>query len=281
MTDWKKYEKELFTKYSNEYPNHIITIDDKIVGQFSKIKRQVDISIKKDVAGYKVLGVIECKYYNKKVDVKIVDAFIGFLEDVKANFGIIITNQGFSTAAKNRAEVKGIELIIHKFKSVDNLINDVDLFFNQRINELKLEEQEFIRRVKEYTGYIDSSKIDFDNRVIYYREGFANTEYYAWKKLMQQTLRVFRDFPTIEKIEIYIPATKEYIENSNLIHEKRIYTSKIHLKDFEKYMDVKFEFLKKDIKNWRKFFDSIKINNKTFVTEFAKKYVSSELIEKL
>lgn len=42
--------------------------------------------------GHEIKLAVECKCYSKNIDVKIVDGFIGFLEDIKANLGIIITN---------------------------------------------------------------------------------------------------------------------------------------------------------------------------------------------
>ncbi|AOW18472.1 hypothetical protein LPB03_13850 [Polaribacter vadi] len=278
MTEWKKYEKELFTKYSEEFPDHEIKINDKIIGQFSKVKRQIDISIRKNVTNYSVLGIIECKYYNRKVDVKIVDCFIGFLDDIKANFGIIITNKGFTQAAKNRAEVKSIKLHIHKFENIENLIKDVDYYFNQRIKNLELNEQDFYQRVKEYSNYIDFEKVDFEKKVIVFKNGFTNTEYYAWKKLMQETSRVFRDFPEIERIEIITPAKRKFFEKNKYIIEDRVYKSNIELNEFEIFMKVNFSELKNDVKIWRKFLNRTNLNNKNFIQSFAKKYVTSEIL---
>lgn len=62
--------------------------------------------------GKSIFGVVECKYFNKKIDVKVVEGFIGFMEDVGTNVGIIITNKGYSQAALNRAEVRKIHLDI-------------------------------------------------------------------------------------------------------------------------------------------------------------------------
>ena len=42
------------------------------------------------------------------------DSFIGFLEDVNANIGILVTNKGYSKGAKNRAKCAGIFLEIVK-----------------------------------------------------------------------------------------------------------------------------------------------------------------------
>lgn len=120
MKDWELYEDKIFSKFQSEFPDHEIIKDMKVTGQFSNVKRQIDIGIKKDVAGYGAFGVVECKYFSRNIDVKIVEGFIGFLDDVQANFGIIITNMDYSGAAINRARVKGIKLDIIDMDELDD-----------------------------------------------------------------------------------------------------------------------------------------------------------------
>jgi hypothetical protein len=125
--DWKDYEDNIYEKFYSEFGNtHELIKNTRVKGIFSKIKRQVDILIKSKIVGYGILGVIECKYFSKKINVKTVDSFIGFLEDVGANFGVIITNKGFTPGAKNRAEVKGIRLDIIDFNELDNYHYDME-----------------------------------------------------------------------------------------------------------------------------------------------------------
>ncbi len=119
MANWEAYEKHIFEKLYNDFPDSVITKNDRILGQFSNARRQVDISIRGKLAGHDVLGVVECKFFNKRVNVKVIDGFIGFLEDVKANLGIIVTNKGFSTAAQNRARVKDIRLEVVEFQRLN------------------------------------------------------------------------------------------------------------------------------------------------------------------
>jgi len=119
MEEWEEYEQRIFEKLHKEFPDCEIKKNDSIKGQFSGSQRQVDVSIRGPFAGITILGIVECKYFNKNVDVPVIDSFIGFLEDVKANVGIIITNKGFSEGAKNRAEVKGIKLDIVEFVNLD------------------------------------------------------------------------------------------------------------------------------------------------------------------
>lgn len=127
MRDWELYEDKIFSKFSSEFPDCKIIKDMKLVGQFSKTQRQIDVSIVGTVAGFEILGVIECKYFSKRVDVKVIEGFISFLEDVKADFGIVITNEGYSEAAKNRASVKSIRLAILNMAELDDYHFDWEL----------------------------------------------------------------------------------------------------------------------------------------------------------
>lgn len=117
--DWKEYETQIFEKFCSEFPNSNVLINQSIPGKYSLVSRQVDILIKSDMIGYELLGVVECKYFSKKVDVKIIESFIGFLEDVGANLGVIITNKGFTKAAQNRASIKGIKLDIVNYEDLE------------------------------------------------------------------------------------------------------------------------------------------------------------------
>ena len=101
---WKDYEHYIHRVFSKLYPEASITHNVQKIGVMSGTKRQIDILIEGYLAGYSLNIVVDCKYLNKKVDVKVVESFIGFLHDVKANKGLLITNRGFTKAAQARAE---------------------------------------------------------------------------------------------------------------------------------------------------------------------------------
>ena len=101
--NWKKYEKEIHDYFSKQYPGSTITYDAKIVGRYSKIKRQIDILIEDYIAGIPIRVAIDAKYFSKRIDVKDVESFISMLEDINVHQGILITNIGYSDGAINRA----------------------------------------------------------------------------------------------------------------------------------------------------------------------------------
>lgn len=129
--NWKKYEKEIFKIFSNEYPDAEITFDSKIVGRYSKKSRQVDILIEQYIAGNRIRIAIDAKFFNKKIDVKTVENYISMLNDIDAHKGLLITNVGYSKAAINRAyyDPTDIELDILNFDQLKEFQSEYALPF--------------------------------------------------------------------------------------------------------------------------------------------------------
>lgn len=120
---WRDYEGQVFEKFREKYPNQEILFNQNIVGRYSLVERQIDILIKASIADSVQIGVFDCKKFNKKIDVKTVDSMIGYMDDLNANYGGIITCRGFSKAAINRARAGNIKLEVIEFKSVSELID--------------------------------------------------------------------------------------------------------------------------------------------------------------
>lgn len=118
MQDWEVYEDQILEHLKKKYSDYVFKKNDHVQGRYSKVDRQIDISIRKDFAGSDVLMVVECKCINRNVDVKVVDSFIGFLEDVNAKLGVIVTKKGYSEGAKNRAEGSSIRLDVVSYDDV-------------------------------------------------------------------------------------------------------------------------------------------------------------------
>lgn len=118
--DWKKYEKEIYEHFLSQYPDAEITLDARKIGLYSKIERQIDILVEQYIAGNRLSIALDGKYYNKKVDVKAVESFIGMLEDIGAHKGLLISNKGFTEGAYNRAHFgpSDIELDILNFSEL-------------------------------------------------------------------------------------------------------------------------------------------------------------------
>lgn len=124
MNAWRAYEQHIFTHFREIYPDANLTLGAKIHGRLSMTDRQIDLLIEDEVAGSLVTIVVECKYFSAKVDVKEVDSFIGFLHDIRASKGILITNYGFTKAAQQRAanDSRDVEIRILDFEDLESFV---------------------------------------------------------------------------------------------------------------------------------------------------------------
>jgi hypothetical protein len=119
--NWKDYEIYITRHFQKLFPGATIQHDVRRLGLISKTERQIDILIEGQIAGFALTIVVDCKYFGKKVDVKEVDSFLGYLHDLKASKGILITNHGYTDAAYNRAmyDTRDVELRIIDFKDLE------------------------------------------------------------------------------------------------------------------------------------------------------------------
>lgn len=119
--NWKDYEVYIYKYFKKLYPDAKIKYNVKKLGHISKTMRQIDIHIKGSIAGFDLNIAVDCKYFNKKINVKIVESFISFLHDIKANKGVLITNIGYSKTAYNRAmfDSQDIDLRIINFNELE------------------------------------------------------------------------------------------------------------------------------------------------------------------
>lgn len=98
--NWKEYESIVYEECNRVFHHCAIQHNIYVVGLYSKRKRQIDIQICDEERN---TIIIDAKRYNKKVNVKTVESFIGMVKDIGADKGIIVSEKGFSKAAINRA----------------------------------------------------------------------------------------------------------------------------------------------------------------------------------
>lgn len=274
---WRRYEKLISNRLEQKFPGCSITFDDSIFGVFSKTDRQIDISIRGELAGNKILGIVDCKYYSQKINVKAVEGFLGMLEDLNANIGIMITNNGYSKASINRSSVTNLKLDIVKINELEELEVDYDEIVNRKIRNLRLSKFEFFSRLKENWSQFDENNSSYAQRLIVFEKGFANTEYFAFKKIIKESARVFRDFAELSNIKIRIPAQRQN-ELTDWKEELRMYECQITRNELENFLNLDFWELRQDIKLWRSKFLDNPIYTKDEIYEFANKYITSKKI---
>lgn len=108
-----------------EYENGVADVLCSIVGEAAEVQRnvhlasrsgigtrQVDVAVRGRIFGFSDgLLVVDCKRWAKKIDIKDVDAFVGTLDDVGADLGMLISSAGSTPAAQARAKsARGVKV---------------------------------------------------------------------------------------------------------------------------------------------------------------------------
>lgn len=81
-----------------------------IRGKVSKTPREIDVTMRSRIGSTPVLVMMECRKRGRIQDVQWIDEIAGKKEDVGADKAVAVSRKGFSAAARNAAEFKGIEL---------------------------------------------------------------------------------------------------------------------------------------------------------------------------
>ncbi len=106
--DWRDYEKQIFSTIKEEFPEANVTFNESIKGAKSSTHRQIDVSIRFKEGSKSILGIVECKYFGRRVDIGKIDALLGKMLDLNASFALIFTHLGFTNGAEQFAAKVGI-----------------------------------------------------------------------------------------------------------------------------------------------------------------------------
>lgn len=112
---WRRFEDLVAQIQRDLAPSANVEQNVKMLGRRSGSMRQLDVIVRNKVGQYELLIVIECKDHKRAVDVKAIEEFMGLARDVGANKGVIVAPNGFTAAARTRAQDVGIDL----YKLVD------------------------------------------------------------------------------------------------------------------------------------------------------------------
>ena len=133
MPPWREYEEGICEMLRAKVePDSRVEFDVKLAGRLSGIERQVDVYVEGRFAG-DVLPApatlsVDCKCWSSPVDVSDVERFIGLVEDVGTDFGLMITTVGFSSAARNRAaRARGVQIDVIRFDELERWRPDVQM----------------------------------------------------------------------------------------------------------------------------------------------------------
>ena len=139
--DWRKYEKQI-ARHMRDLAggDASVEFDVKLPGLQSGTLRQVDVLVTGSFAGRvgeRLTAAVECKHYKRNVDVKVVEAFLGFVDDVGTDLGFVFTSSGYSDAARKRiARHRGIRL--REVAWTDEVVATVDVISTDEIGEYAL-----------------------------------------------------------------------------------------------------------------------------------------------
>jgi len=81
-------------------------------GKISGRKIVVDVSCEAQLLGARILCIVECKCYSKRVGVSDVEEFHSKLDDIGAHKGIMFTTVGYEAGAMKVAAGRGIALFV-------------------------------------------------------------------------------------------------------------------------------------------------------------------------
>ncbi|MGH9196271.1 MAG: restriction endonuclease [Acidimicrobiia bacterium] len=108
---WLEFEQLAAQIYTLLVPKGAdVRHNDHIRGHDSGIERQIDVSIRFEVAGHSFLTIVQARDLATPADVNVVGEFVSVVKDVKANKGVLICRSGFTVAAQTMARTKGIDL---------------------------------------------------------------------------------------------------------------------------------------------------------------------------
>lgn len=99
---WRDYENYIYNEIRFKLPSATATKSAKVPGKTSNILREIDIYITEQFSTEKIILAVDCKFYNKKVDIKTVESAIGMAEDIDCDRFIIVANKGYTDAAYER-----------------------------------------------------------------------------------------------------------------------------------------------------------------------------------
>ena len=107
-TKFEKLTEKIFAQLVKQPDYEKVEHDIKLEGKDGP--RQIDVLITSEIAGMKIKTIIECKDYKGRVSVGVVDSLHSVMQDVNANKGVLVSSNGFSSTAINKAKRLGISL---------------------------------------------------------------------------------------------------------------------------------------------------------------------------
>jgi hypothetical protein len=111
---WQRYLGQvhslLVAEFEREFHGNVTVHFGRSYPGKSGCLREADISATVNVAGLRILIVVEVKSARKSIGVSEIESFSGLLQDINANKGLFVASGSFSELAVQRAKSLGIAL---------------------------------------------------------------------------------------------------------------------------------------------------------------------------
>ncbi|HYS54677.1 MAG TPA: restriction endonuclease [Thermoanaerobaculia bacterium] len=107
---WREYERAVHEELRSKYPGVDVRFDVTIAGRRSRVDRQVDVLVLEQLHGTDVLTAVDAKHYGRRIDVTHVEAFLGLLDDISVDRGMMVSPNGYTPAALDRAFRDDVDL---------------------------------------------------------------------------------------------------------------------------------------------------------------------------
>lgn len=110
-TEYEKFAQEIYQDFLTD-EGLTTEVKHNIKLQGKSAKHQIDVYWEYTFAGVNHKVAIECKNYNKELNIGLIRNFYGVLTDIGNVNGIIVTKVGYQKGAREFAEHYGINLIV-------------------------------------------------------------------------------------------------------------------------------------------------------------------------
>ncbi len=126
---------EIFEALRNDPQYEFVERNVKLQG--ADCERQIDVLLRGKVGPFENITIVECKDYNKVVNITKVDALDSVRRDVNADKAVLVSRKGFSKSAIQKAKRLGIRLCTAHSANNEKWKFDLEIPFS--ITELSVE----------------------------------------------------------------------------------------------------------------------------------------------
>lgn len=113
---YERFVKTLYEEYmlpsSGSPQDYILHHRKTYAGQRTGNQHEIDLSFEATVGSLRILVMIECKHYRRRLGKDVVEQLRSKMDDIGAHKGVIVTTVGFQKGALRAAKSYGIALVI-------------------------------------------------------------------------------------------------------------------------------------------------------------------------